>query len=361
MQVSRRGVLAGLGGLMAARGPLAARASTARFMPAEWEPHAYCVMSWTAAYDIFSKSEIKAMRHEQAKIAQAIARFESVVMLVSPGDEDDAVRKCGPEVEIVTLDHYDLWTRDTLPTFVNDAGTLLGIGWNFNAWGDKFDGFYETDLDLADRFSVEFDLPIEHADIVCEGGAIEVDGAGLVLTTRSCLLNPNRNPGLSEAEIAEELKARLGATKVVWVDGSYADEVTDGHIDGIAKFLAPGKLAVEVIDDPSDPEYSDFKTNLRQLDGLTDAKGNAVEIIPIYRPRMDLVGPIGDDFAASYVNSYIANGGVVMPDFGDDERDRAAQDIFEKATGRPVVTVRTIQINAGGGGIHCATQQVPVV
>lgn len=330
-------------------------------MPPEWAPHEYCVMAWTAAFDVFSRSEIKAIRQEQAAIAKAIARFEPVVMLVNPGDEAEAAGKCGPDVEVAVLDHYDLWARDTLPTFVTSKTARRGVGWNFNAWGDKFDGFYEADLDLADRFAETFTHDVTHAEIVCEGGAIEVDGAGTLITTRSCLLNPNRNPGWTEADVAAELKARLGVEKVVWADGSYADEVTDGHIDGIAKFLAPGLLAVEITDDPHDPEYGDLKTNLRQLEGLTDARGNAVEIVPVLRPDMNKIGPVGDDFAGSYVNCYIANGGVVVPRFGDDERDAEARAIIAKATSRPALQVRTMRINAGGGGIHCATQQIPKV
>jgi agmatine deiminase len=337
-----------------------ARAETSFHMPPEWAAHERCVMALCAAWETFDKGDVEDIRSEQAQVAKAIAQFEPVTVLANPEDTIEASKLCGSSVTVLEMLHYDVWARDTLPTIVMAAdGARRAIGWNFNAWGGKFDGQYADDLGLAERFAKDSGMAFEKAGIVMEGGGIETDGAGLLITTETAILNPNRNPGMTKREAESEWKRLLGVTRVVWLYGSDVDEVTDGHVDGAVKFLAPGHLVAEHTDDRDDPEYHELQDNLARLKGLTGADGRPVEVHRLLRPRFDLIGERGDDFAGSYVNCYIANRGIVMPKFGDGERDEAARALFEKLSGRPAVSVSIDAIVEGGGGIHCNTQQMP--
>lgn len=373
----RRDFLAGAAATAA--GP--AFAAKARWMLAEWEPHAECVMAWCAAHGLYSKAEIRAIRAEQAGIARAIAAFEPVTMLVNAGDEANAAKLCGRSVRIEVLEHYDTWTRDTLPTIGADSATgRYAQGWNFNVWGEKYPG-YDADRSLAERFAGARGMPFHpstgvadlvraadgtvsgyrHAGLlVAEGGAIESDGLGTVITTETCLMNANRNPGMTEAEIDHALKRAAPARHVIWLWGSEADVVTDGHVDGICRFIRPGLVVLEVIEDPQDPEYHDMKENAARLRAARDARGDRLEVVELLRPRWDRMPARGDQFAASYVNAYFPNGGIVMPRFGDRARDRAARDLFQRLEpNRRIVQVDVDQIAEGGGGIHCCTMQIP--
>ena len=338
-------------------------AAAARWrMPAEWEPQARCFMTWSAAQELYGRREVAAVHREQAALARAIARGQPTTMLARPEDSDEAERLCGPEVEVLPLAPYDVWARDTLPSFlVDDAGGLAGARWTFNVWGEKFPG-YDADRTLAARLCEGLDLLCHDAGLVCEGGAIEPDGAGTLLTTETCLLNPNRNPGLDKREVEAALAAAVGARKVIWLPGSPEDRVTDGHIDGIARFVAPATVLVELSDDPSDPEYEALRENRRALAGATDADGRPLTLHEVLRPRWDRMGERGPDFAASYVNCFIGNGQVILPRFGDRERDAAARDLLAKLfPERSVTQLRIDSVCEGGGGIHCMTQQVPMV
>jgi agmatine deiminase len=349
-------------GLAAAlTGTVVARAETSFRMPPEWAAHEGCVMAFCAARKTFDKGDVEAIRFEQARVAKAIARFEPVTVLANPDDVTEANKLCGPSVTVLEILHYDVWTRDTLPTIVKAPdGAPRAIGWNFNAWGGKFGGQYADDVGLAERFAEDNGIDFEKAGMVMEGGSIEVDGNGLLITTETAILNPNRNPGMEKAEAEAEWKRLLGVTKILWLHGSDVDDVTDGHVDGAVKFLAQGHLVAEQTDDRDDPEYHELQDNLARLKGLTGADGRPIEVHRLLRPRIDRIGASGNDFAGSYVNCYIANEGIVLPKFGDEERDEAARALFEKLSGRPAVSVSIDTIVDGGGGIHCNTQQMPL-
>ncbi len=329
-------------------------------MPAEWETHARCVMAFSSAWNHFDAREIDAIRAEQAVVAKAIRQFEPVTMLTNAEDMEDARQLCGNDIDLLELAHYDIWSRDTLPTVVHaNSGLLWAIGWNFNVWGEAYDG-YDSDRDLAERFAERSNFPFRQSSIVTEPGAFDVDGAGTVITTETALLDPRRNDGATRTDVEEEFRRFLGAENVIWLKGSESDVITDGHVDGLAKLLAPGKAVVEITDDPDDPEYKDLQENRRRFEEAAYAGVQSFEIHPVLRPRREYLPAHGDDFAASYVNCYIANGGIVMPRFGDWERDEAAKDLFSKLSGGlPVVQVSVHQICEGGGGIHCNTQQIP--
>jgi len=329
------------------------------FMPAEWEPHEGCVMSFCAAKGMFPEWQADEIRFEQARIAHAIAEFEPVFMLANDEDGEEARQLCGPRVDVVKMQHYDMWTRDTLPTICFDrSNRSTAICWNFNVWGEKLEG-YEADRDLACRFAAWRSLPTIKADIVAEGGAFDVDGEGTLLTTQSCLQNPNRNANLSTGEIEHALRRLTGARKVVWLPGAVAG-ITDGHVDGMARFVRSGVVVADISDDPLDPEYEGLLENAKALRVATDCSGRALEVIFVKRPRWDLIDVRSDDFAASYVNSYFANNAVVMPKYGDPIRDNEAREVFARLMpDRKVVQVSVHEISEGGGGVHCVTQQIP--
>ena len=329
------------------------------FMPSEWEHHAGCLMAWSAAYGVYTRRQIGRIHREQATIAKAISTFEPVTMLARRQDVAKAKRWCGPNIKVIAMSVFDTWTRDTLPSFVHTKdGQLRAVGWNFNVWGEKFWG-YRADRALARRVAHSFNIPFHRARIVCEGGAIEVDGQGNLLTTETCLLNRNRNPDMSKQEVERELRRLTGVRNVIWLWGSTVDTTTDGHIDGIARFIAPGVIVTEISDDPRDPEYEELRENARILERANDANGKAFEVIRLKRPRWDVIPWRGNNFAATYVNSYMANGGIVMPKFDDPQRDRAARDLFASLMPkRRIIQLRIDEITEGGG-IHCITQHLP--
>lgn len=332
-------------------------------MPPEWQKHARCFMALCAAHGQYDDAEMKKVREAQARVAKAIARFEPVTMLANKEDLSLAAKLCGPSVEILKMDHYDVWTRDTLPTFVESPSGLRAISWNFNTWGEKFpeDRGYDDDWDLAARLATHLGIPLTRANIVGEGGAIEVDGDGTLITTETCLLNPNRNPGMTLREIENELMRLTGCRKVIWLYGSDADHITNGHIDGIARFVKPGVVIAEIPSDPNDIEYDDLMYNAEQLESSRDAQGRKLEVIRLERPRWEHMVEHGGDFAASYINCYEANGGIVMPRFGDRLKDDNAYNLFAKLY--PHHAIEQVEVDAiceGGGGIHCNTQQLPL-
>lgn len=325
-------------------------------VPGEWAPHERCWMGWPCREAAW-RGRIEPARDAYAAVARAIAAFEPVVMLARPVDLEDAARRCGPTVTAVAMPLDDSWTRDAGPTFVVDGtGRSAGIAWRFNAWGGKYEP-YDTDARLAagllDRLGMtRFDAPL-----VFEGGGFLCDGEGTVVTTESVLLNPNRNPGLTRPDAERLLADWLGARKVIWLPGSMAGDETDGHADNLACFAGPGRLLVQTCSDSGDPNHAPLAENLALLRRERDARGRSLDIVAIDQPVRMTVD--GHRLAAAYVNLYVANGGVVMPSFGD-PRDDAARHAVEAAfPDRRVVVRPALDIVWGGGGIHCITQQQP--
>ncbi|MGW1120914.1 agmatine deiminase family protein [Streptomyces tanashiensis] len=332
---------------------------TAFRMPAEWSAHEGCLMAWPVREDLWG-SVLNDVKEEYANVARAIAAFEPVTMVAPPGHGDEARTKCGDGITVVEIPQDDSWFRDSAPIFVLDGdGNRAGVDFRFNAWGRK-----HSPYDSDDRIS---GLLLEHlgveripSDMILEGGAITVDGEGTLITTEQCLLHPNRNPGMNRDEIETELKSQLGVDKVVWLPyGGLLDTETDGHVDGVCAFAAPGKVVVSLPDDPSHPDYARMRANRAVLEATTDAKGRPFEIIDV--PQVAFVDIAGGEVEVSYLNYYVANGGVVVPVAGVPQDDEALAVIAEAYPGRKVVGVRAPAIAYGGGGVHCITQQVPAV
>jgi agmatine deiminase len=325
-------------------------------MPAEWSPHERCWMAWPTREAIWGK-HLEAARKGYANIAQAIAEFEPVCVLTPPGHTEEAAALCGPTVEIIPWDLDDSWLRDIGPNFLTNGEEIAVSIFHFNAWGQKYEKF-RKDAALGHQLAEALGLRSFTSPLFMEGGGIGSDGEGTVLTTEQCVLNANRNPGLSKAEAERELCHALGAQKVIWLPGDPDDHETDGHVDGLACFIRPGAVLVELDGKPGERRHDLLMKNVRALEQARDARGQSLEIHFIAEASgMDA---IGDRFCRSYINFYLANGGVVMPSYGI-PADEPAREVLQRCfPDRKIVTVDVLGVATGGGGIHCITQQQPV-
>ncbi|WP_035888012.1 agmatine deiminase family protein [Legionella norrlandica] len=327
-------------------------------MPAEWYPHEQCWMAWPCHQDTWSKIGLDKAMLAYARVAKAIARFEPVTLLVNPGDESSAKKLCGDDVRIISLPINDSWTRDTGATFlINKAKQLAGVDWIHNAWGGNYSDCF-LDNQIAGEIIKYTHAQYFHASLVMEGGSFHVDGEGTILTSRECLLNVNRNPHFSQQEIEEYLCDYLGAEHIIWLNKGIIGDETDGHVDEIATFIAPGKVLCLITKDKNDPNYDNLQENLEILKLSTDAKGRALEVYTIEQPPATYLN--GERLTLSYINFYLANQGIVMPAFGYESYDKAAYQLFTKIfPGYQIVQIDALDVFAGGGGIHCITQQQP--
>ncbi|MFB7998651.1 agmatine/peptidylarginine deiminase [Streptomyces sp. NPDC056002] len=326
-------------------------------MPAEWTEHERCLMAWPTRPDLWG-DVLETVKGEYAEVARAIAGFEPVTMVAPPGHGAEARERCGDDIEVIELPMDDSWFRDSAPLFVLDAdGRRAGVDFRFNAWGGKHHP-YDADDRISALLLERLGVPADRSEMILEGGAITVDGEGTLITTEQCLLHPNRNPGLTRAEIEAELKARLGVTKVIWLPyGGLLDTETDGHVDGVCAFVAPGKVVVQLPDDPEHPDYARMRANRAVLEATPDATGRTLEIVDL--PQSAFVEVEGQPVEVGYLNFYVANGGVVVPVAGLPQDAQALEVIAQACPGRKVVGVEARVIAHGGGGVHCITQQVP--
>ncbi len=326
-------------------------------MPAEWEPHERCWMAWPCRVDFWGDNLVATQR-AFASVANAISEFEPVTMLSPPGDTENARKICSNKVTVLPVRLDDSWTRDSGPNFVrNAAGDLAASIFHFNAWGGKHEP-WRNDAALGHRLAEYLGIPTFSCPIFMEGGGINVDGEGTLLTTEQCVLNENRNPGLTKEEAEQAFREALGVEKILWMPGDPDDTETDGHVDGIACYVEPGKILVEICPAKGTARYDNMQANLQAISGESDAQGREIEIAIIeeaYEAERK-----GDIFATSYINFYIANGGIVMPGFGID-RDKDARDqLAALFPDREIVQINIADIAVGGGGIHCITQQQPL-
>jgi agmatine deiminase len=326
-------------------------------MPAEWEPHERTWMMWPCRAVVWP--DLKATRRDYTKVAKAIREFEPVTMVVNPEDEQDARKMLGANIDIFVADIDDSWARDAGPNFlINDKGQLAGSAWTFNAWGNTYPTF-KNDNAVGEKILAHADAAAFVSTLVAEGGGVLVDGEGTVITSETCFLNPNRNPGWTKGEVERELLRTLGASKVIWLPGNADEDETNGHIDGLAQYIRPGVVLAEVTYDMEHPWYDIMQDNILALSGQTDAKGRPIDIV--YIEDAHGCKTVGDKFCTSYLNSLIVNGAVIMPKYGvpADDRARAVyQGLFPE---RKIIQLEINNIAVGGGGIHCITQQQPKV
>lgn len=325
-------------------------------MPAEWAPHSGCLVSWPCKEETWC-GFVTQVKRAFAEVITAISQFEPVFVLSDPSTTKEARRMVGEETEIIELPLDDSWIRDNGPVFVSSAkGDLAVVQFGFNGWGERFPP-YDRDARVPELLADMGGFKRYAAPMVLEGGAISVDGEGTLLTTESCLLNQNRNPGLSRQRIDETLESFLGIRKVLWLRQGIHKSMIDGHIDGIAAFVGPSKVILASTDDDSDPNRAIMKDNRDRLETMSDAKGRSIEIIDFPMPRLREIA--GNRIAPCYTNFYVANGGVIAPMFGE-PTDRSVLEILRGLfANREIIGVRSEYIGVGGGEIHCITQQIP--
>ena len=338
-----------------------AQNETTWMMPDEAEPHKRTWMAFGASKKIWGSKLLPEVQRNLAQIARSIARFESVSMLVRKSDYVVARKLVGPTVDLVVAPLDDLWVRDTGPVFVTtEEGKKASVDFNFNGWGEKQD--FALDAKVARFIAKLAGAQRIQTTLIMEGGGIEVDGQGTAIITESCVLNANRNPGVSKAECEAELKRLLGLEKIIWLPGIKGKDITDGHTDFYARFARPGVVVAGNDLDPKSYDYAVTKAHLGILRAATDAKGRRLEVVVIPGPTAIREKYASDDFAAGYINFYVCNGAVIAPEFGDAKSDLAAANALQQLfPNRDVVQINIDGIAAGGGGIHCTTQQEPLI
>lgn len=347
-------------------------------MPGEFEPHARCWMLWPERPDNW-RLGAKPAQTAFVEVARAIARFEPVTVGVSRAQFLNARRLLPARVSVVEIPSDDAWMRDCGPTFVVDGqGGVRGVDWEFNCWGGLDAGHYfpwDQDALVASRVLALAEVARYQGDLVLEGGSIHVDGQGTLLTTEECLLNPNRNPHLSRGQIEDKLREYLGVEKIIWLGRGVYGDGTSGHVDNLCCFVRPGVVALTWTDDSSDPQWERSLEAYERLMEATDARGRRLEVHeihqpgPLYRTREEAEGVEvmegsqprreGQRLPASYVNFYIANGGIVMPAFGDEYDRPAVTAMAALFPEHRVMAGPSREILLGGGGIHCIVQQQP--
>ena len=336
-------------------------------MPAEWHPHAGTWLTWPKDPETWP-DRVPHVEEIYLEMIAALAPHETVNLLVDDDDTEQQVKdRCSfPAANNVRFHHIrtvDSWIRDYGPNFlIDNNGNRAFNDWIFNAWGNKYE-ILKQDDQVPRLLESTLQLKRFEPGIVMEGGSIEVNGAGCVLTTEQCLLNANRNPQLSRAEIEAHLKNYLGVTKVLWLGEGIVGDDTDGHIDDIARFVAPNVIVCAIEEDPEDANYELLQDNLKRLQSMTDADGRPFEIVTL--PMPGVVGGTSTDtrnldrLPASYANFYIANNVVLAPVFGHANDARAVETLQRVFGNRRVVPINCEPLVWGMGTIHCVSQQEP--
>ncbi len=347
-------------------------------MPAEWDAHDGCYLIWPERPDNW-RLGAKPAQGAFTTVAETIAATEDVTVLVSAQQYSNARERLSARVRVVEMTTDDAWVRDTGPTFVvDDSGERRAVSWQFNAWGGLRGGLYfpwHADTLVAPKIADLERVDLYEPDLVAEGGAIDVDGDGTLITTEECLLNPNRNPGRTREQVEQVMRDHLGVETVIWLPQGVHQDETDGHVDNMCRFVAPGHVVLTWTDDTHDPQHARSRAALDVLGRVRDARGRQLDVTLLQQPGPLAISPeeasgvdqvpgvqprvSGERLAGSYVNCYLGNDVVVVPVF-DDVHDDAAVAAYEDIyPDRRVLPVAGREILLGGGNVHCITQQVP--
>lgn len=337
------------------------------YMPSEGARHAATWMAYYASPVIWEERMVPKVKGELEDIARTIAAFERVNLLVSPDEfeEADAIFRDELGIFPIAAELDDFWLRDSGATFVlpqkkKDFSRIGTIDFGFNGWGNK--QAHRHDSRIASFMANKVRADLLDTKIVLEGGALEVDGDGTLILTESCILNANRNPDLERAVIEDDLKALLGVEKIIWLKGLKGVDITDAHTDFYVRFICPGQIFVALENNKNSPDHELTRQNLDILEKARDAKGRKFAITILENPSSPRDRYRSQDFAASYLNFYLVNGGVIMPFYGDKEADHEAKTRLSQAfPDRHVEGIAIDAIASGGGGIHCVTQQQPLL
>jgi agmatine deiminase len=334
-------------------------------MAAEWNEHDRTWMAWPSGSYTLGDTAAAAdeARETWAAVANAVAGFEPVSILVTSSEVATARRLLAADVQIHVADLDDAWMRDIGPTFVrDDDGNVAAVDWVFNGWGQQRWASWQHDREIGRTVAELAGVPVVSSDLVNEGGGIHVDGEGTVLATRTVQLDPHRNPGMTAEDVEDEFRNTLGTSATIWLPRGLtrdsAEFGTRGHVDIVATFTAPGRILLHAQRDAGHPDYVVMAEITDALREQTDAAGRHLDIVELPAPTT-LRDPEGFvDY--SYVNHSLVNGGVVACSFGDPSDDAAVALLAESYPGRQVVTVDARPLFARGGGIHCITQHQPV-
>jgi len=328
-------------------------------VPAEWHPHQAMWLGFPSHAELW-EDDLEAAQAEVSALARALAGpgKERVRLMVCGDDAEATARRLldGAEVEIVRGQFGDIWLRDTGPIFVERDGAFAATSFAFNGWGGKY--VLDGDETVADQIAAAAGAPLTSETFVLEGGAIDHDGLGTVLTTRQCLLNPNRNPGWTEIEAEAALTRSLGARAVLWLGDGLLNDHTDGHVDNLARFVAPGVVACPIAWGRADPNAAVYDAAARALSGMRNARGGALTVVRIASPG-PIEGAEGKPAPASHMNFVIANGAVIAPVYESRASAFALDALQSVFPERAVIGLASNALLSGGGSFHSITREEP--
>ncbi len=328
-------------------------------MPAEWEPHQATWLSWPHKQASWP-GKFDTVEPIMRAAVSALVKSEQVFINVLDARHEAHVRRILGAINNVRFFHFptnDAWCRDHGAIFVTDSGNgLAAVDCDYNAWGGKYPPF-DLDQKIPQRMADALRIPRFLADMVLEGGSIDVNGQGLLLTTEQCLLNPNRNPSMTKGDIEKRLCGLFHVKKILWLGEGIVGDDTDGHVDDLARFVAPGTVVTVVEENPHDANYAALTANLARLRGMTDLAGNPLQIVTLPMPAP--VACEGQRLPASYANFYIANEVILLPVFNDANDAAAIATLARCFPERSVVPIDCTDLVWGLGAFHCLTQQVP--
>lgn len=349
------------------------------YMPAEYEEHSGCWLLWPERGDIWRRNALPAQDF-YISFVNKLVEYEQVTLGVSRKNYNNVKRKISDKIRLIEISYNDVWVRDTGAIYLvsKSQSKLRGLSWNFNAWGGIDEGlYYPWDLDnqISDKMCDIDKYPIYKSDIVLEGGSVNVDGEGTLLTTEECLLNRNRNPHKSKSEIETYLKRYFNVKKVIWIPKGVCQDETGGHIDNLCCFTSPAEIALTWSSDPNDPQSKISTNTYNFLKNETDAKGRLLKIHKLHHPTVQVISENeckdyaegyktikrnpGDRLPASYINFYQNDKVVFFPLFGNDNDERALQEIKAIIPNKEIISFYSRELLLGGGNIHCITQQIP--
>lgn len=331
-------------------------------MPAETALHELTFMQWPMATDVYKgKKNLASVQQSIAKIARTIAKFEPVVMLGPQSEKSAIAEATNATVEHWDINTNDLWCRDSGPTFVqNTDGSLAIVDMNFNGWGQA--QRFDHDGVIARKIAERMELPLFNAGIVGESGGLDFDGTGVIMAHESSWIDNRRNNKVDRDTIEKHLLDSLGAHKMIWSPGLAGHDITDFHIDSLARFVKPGVVLIQLPEqlNPYDPFSKAAFETYETLKKATDLDGNPLELIVLPEPQN--IRSQEEEFVASYINYYTCNGAVISAEFGDDKADlQARATLGYLFPDREVVMLNIDPIGENGGGIHCATKQQPAI
>ncbi|HJQ16629.1 MAG TPA: agmatine deiminase family protein [Allosphingosinicella sp.] len=317
----------------------------------EWAKHEWVWIGFPSHADLWQE-DLEPARAEVIAFAQAVhaggAGEQVRLVAADPDSARDARQMAGPGIAVIEEGFGDIWLRDTGPIVLGERSRRSAASFRFNGWGGKYDLVGDDTIGL--RLAAAAGMDAERRDWILEGGAIDVDGTGLLVTTEQCLLNPNRNAGMTKGEIEARLRTDLGVHRILWLGDGLLNDHTDGHVDNLARVVGTNRLAVPVpaADDPNAVMYADARAR---------AEAFGVEVLPLPSPGRVLRD--GEIVPASYMNFYVGNAAVVVPIYGAANDDAAVAAVGDLFPGRRAVGVRSDHILTGGGSFHCISQHVP--